>query len=104
MAKTSKVGTTSLVGYYPALIPYHASFFGGMARVLDIGGTLTPAQMYSNPTTADAEALCGDWLTTSLEIANAYNASVIVTNPNSVEEQGRFTFAVDESPKKRIPS
>lgn len=47
--------------HYPAVVNYHATFLGGMARVLDLAGTLTPPQRWEFPLVADGDAIRGDW-------------------------------------------
>lgn len=47
------------------------SFFEGMARVLDIGGTLNEYNNSSTPDQADYDALCADWRTVGEAIQTA---------------------------------
>ncbi len=47
------------------------TFIGGMARVLDIGSTLTEYNTSSTPEKADLEALSSDWVVTGNDIRSA---------------------------------
>lgn len=76
MAKIRAIpDVTQYVGLYPGLIHYHTGTIGGAARVLDVGGTLTPTQLYIDPWRADREALLSDWIAVGWDMVKASKAA-----------------------------
>jgi len=51
------------------------SFFEGMARILDMGGTLTEFNRSPDGGTADARALASDWCAVGQDLCNAIDAA-----------------------------
>ena len=49
------------------------SFIGGLAKVLDLGNTLTDYNFFSDGVESDARAIAADWKAVGMDIQTALN-------------------------------
>jgi hypothetical protein len=58
---------------FSALLFASPSFFEGVGRTIDLGGTLTEFNRSATPELADAIALASDWRAVGQDLSNAMN-------------------------------